>query len=212
MILRRISAPSIEPVSLLEAKNHLRVDFDFTDDDTLISSLITAARERAEMLTRRAFITQQWSLTLDAFPGPTMMGVPFGRSFSVPSHAVVINKSPVQSIQSIQYLDMSGNQQTLATNIWVADIQGEPARITPVFGAIWPPTLPQIASVVIKFTAGFGDTPDTVPEGIKDWIKIRVNTLYENREEVAILTKGKMEDLPYVDSLLDPYKVSSYFA
>jgi hypothetical protein len=46
-----------------------------------------------------------------------------------------------------------------------------------------------------------------VPEGIKSWMKIRMNTLYEQRSDVAILDRGKVEPLPYVDRLLDPYKV-----
>jgi hypothetical protein len=45
-----------------------------------------------------------------------------------------------------------------------------------------------------------------VPEGIRHWILLRVGTLYENREEVAILSRQSIEPLPFVDCLLDPYK------
>ncbi|WP_439891598.1 head-tail connector protein [Ralstonia sp. 25C] len=47
-----------------------------------------------------------------------------------------------------------------------------------------------------------------VPEGIRNWILIRVGSLYENREEVAILNRGKVEELPFIDGLLDPYRIS----
>lgn len=45
-----------------------------------------------------------------------------------------------------------------------------------------------------------------VPEGLLAWLKIRLSTIYENREEVAIMTRGKIDVLPYVDRLLDPYR------
>jgi uncharacterized phiE125 gp8 family phage protein len=69
--------------------------------------------------------------------------------------------------------------------------------------------LPQIGAVQINYTAGYGTAATNVPEGIRHWMFLRVASLYENREEVAILTRGKVEILPFVDFLLDPYKVPS---
>lgn len=46
-----------------------------------------------------------------------------------------------------------------------------------------------------------------VPAGILSWMLLRIGSLYENREEVAIMSRGKMEILPYVDGLLEPYTV-----
>lgn len=50
--------------------------------------------------------------------------------------------------------------------------------------------------------------PEPVPEGIRNWILIRTGSLYENREEVAILNRGRVEELPFIDGLLDPYRQS----
>ena len=55
-------------MSLTEAKLHLRVEV--TDDDALITALISAARQYAETLTQRQFVTATWKLVLDSFPGP----------------------------------------------------------------------------------------------------------------------------------------------
>ena len=204
MPLQLVTPPAQEPVSLIEAKAHLRVDF--SDDDLLITSLISAARQAAETLTGRQIVTARWKLILDCFPGPSLMGVPAGLPFSLPGHAVLLPKCPVQSVFAIQYLDMSSSTQIMPSTDYTVDIACEPARITPVFGKIWPICLPQIGAVAITFDAGFGAAV-AVPEGLKIWIKLRVGSLYAHREEVALMNRGKIEPLPFIDGLLDPYKV-----
>ena len=205
MSIQLVTPPAEEPVTLIEAKLHLRVDFD--DDDTLIASLITAARQAAETLTGRQLITARWKQVLDCFPGPSLMGVPAGQAFTLPGHAILLAKAPVQSVISINYLDMGSVSQTMPVSNYTVDSACEPARITPVFGQIWPICLPQIGAVSVTFAAGYG-TAAQVPEGIKSWIKLRVGSLYAHREEVAALSRGRIDSLPFIDGLLDPYKVA----
>jgi len=109
--MQLITPPAGEPVTLLEAKAHLRVDFD--DDDGLIQALISAARQAAETITSRQFMTARWKLVLDSFPGPSLMGVPAGQPFTLPGHAILIHKSPVLNVVNINYLDMGGVLQTM---------------------------------------------------------------------------------------------------
>jgi uncharacterized phiE125 gp8 family phage protein len=205
MPLVQTSLPGIEPVSLADVKANSRV-ID-TADDTLILLLISAARRYAESYTGRSFITQGWKLVLDSFPGGCGPSVPFGTDYSMPENAILLDRGNVLSIASIGYLAMDGTQQTMPSGDYIADLSGCPARITPVFGKIWPIPMPQIGSVQVNYTAGYGPAPTDVPEGIRHWILMRVATLFENREEVAILARGKLEPLPFVDSLLDPYMV-----
>ncbi len=176
-------------MSLAETKLHLRVDFD--EDDTLINGCIATARQAAETITGRQLISARWKLVLDAFP----------------ACAILVAKCPVQSVASIQYLDMDGSSQTMPAADYVVDTACEPARITPVFGKTWPPTLPQIGAVSVTFDAGYGSASN-VPEGIKSWIKLRVGSLYAHREEMSILMRGRIDPLPFVDGLLDPYRVA----
>ena len=204
MPIQLVTPPTEEPVSLLEAKLHLRVDFD--EDDMLIASLITAARQAAETLTGRQLTTARWKQVLDCFPEQSLMGVPAGQTFTLPGHAILLAKAPVQSVVSINYLDMGSVNQTMPALTYTVDVACEPARITPVFGQIWPICLPQIGAVSVTFDAGYG-TASQVPEGIKSWIKLRVGSLYAHREEVAALSRGRIESLPFIDGLLDPYKV-----
>ena len=204
MPMQLITPPAGEPVSLAEAKLHLRVDFD--DDDSLIQVLISAARQAAETLTNRQLVTARWRMVLDSFPGPSLMGVPAGQTFTLPGHAVLLPKSPVQSVVEIRYLDMAGAWQVMSAASYTVDSACEPARITPVFGQIWPIALPQIGAVSVIFDVGYGDA-SAVPEGIKTWIKLRLGSLYVHREEVASMTRGRIDPLPFIDGLLDPYKV-----
>lgn len=215
MPLQRTQAPTVEPISLAQAKKHINQPDDFTDDDDLIQALIAAARDFAEIQTGRSLCTQQWRLTLDSFPGPSLMGVPFGRGYSIPKHAIVLEHPPILSVDSIQYLDTQSAQQTMPPINYIDPTLGGTlrhdglARITPVFGQIWPINQPQIGSIWVNYTAGYGDEDDVAAEvpGIIAWMKLRLASLYENREEIVVGTRVVIAPLPFVDMLLDPYTV-----
>lgn len=165
MPLTLTTAPAEEPITLAEAKAHLRSPPD--DDDTLIASLITAARVHVEQYTGRALITQQWELNLDAFPPE--IEVPLPR---------------LQSIESVKYLDADGNLQTLDASKYRVDIATEPGRITPAYGETWPSTRTVTGAVVVAFTAGYGAAAD-VPEPIKSAIKMHIEKHYEGEQRVG---------------------------
>jgi uncharacterized phiE125 gp8 family phage protein len=188
MALKLVTPPASEPVSLEEAKLHLRVDFN--DDDALIQGVITAARAAAETITGRQLVTARWKASFDRF--------------CVAGPALLIHKSPVQSIISVQYMGTDDDWHTMPGSDYVVDLNSEPVRIAPAFGKVWPTVLPQIGSVIVTFDAGYGDAA-AVPEGIKSWIKLRVGSLYAHREEVS---RTGIASLPFVDGLLDPYKVA----
>lgn len=198
-MLVQTAAPSTEPVTLAEARVHLRLTADdSTAEDGLITRLIADARRRAESLTGRSFVTQSWRLVLDAFP-----------------HCIVLERGDVQQIDSLTYRDTAGVTQTVtwgaASNsvqrstdgTLVADLTGGTARIMPAFGNVWPIAIPEIGAIAVTYTAGYGAAP-AVPEGIKDWILLRVASLYANREEAAA---GIVSPMPWLDGMLDPYTV-----
>lgn len=200
-----VTAPSGEPLSLQEAKVHCRVFI--TDDDTLIGALIVAARQYAEQLTARCFVTQTWQLVLDSFPGVGLAGyAPWGQTFGLPGNAILLEKGPIQSVDSITYVDMAGATQTLASTEYIADLSSQLVRITPKFGKVWPIALPQIASVTVAFTAGYG-AASAVPQGLKQWLLLRIAALYENREEFVTGRSIVCTPLPFIDGLLDPYRI-----
>src|SRR5216683_2965885 len=83
-----------------------------------------------------------------------MMGVPYGRPFTLPPHAILIPMVPALQVVSVNYTDMGGNPQVMPASDYTVDLACEPARITPVFGKIWPIPLPQMVAVSVTFVAG----------------------------------------------------------
>ncbi len=188
MSLKLITPPATEPITLLEAKRHLRVDV--TDDDTLITSIITAAREYCETFQNRAYITQTWEMTLDSFP--TM--------------PLKIPKPPLQSVDSIKYTDQNGVETLFDAANYVVDADSEPGRIALAPGVSWPSvTLKPIGGVKIRFTAGYGDAAK-VPMMAKQAMLLLIGHWYEHRE--AVVTGSISKEIEFaVHALLWPNRV-----
>lgn len=209
MPLIQTLAPAIEPVSLQDAKLHLNLDADLTAHDSMIATLIAAARRACERECGRSLVQQGWRLVLDAFPGPSLMGVPYGMPYSLPGHAVQLERGPVIRVDSITYTDMAGATQTMPATDYAVDLTGPVARITPRFGKIWPITLPQIGSAVIDYTAGYGPAATDVPAEAVQWIKLHLHDYYVHRGTVVTERGITVEPLPYADRLLDGIRVWS---
>ncbi|WP_025917676.1 head-tail connector protein [Herminiimonas sp. CN] len=224
MPIKLNTTPAVEPVSLAEAKLHLRVDF--TDDDTLITMLIGAARVAAENICRRAFITQKWDLYLDAFPRQNFYGVLPGyapldqyipsvlqaqRGYAIRFRGgkIELPFPALQSVEYVKYRDATGTLVTLDPSLYTIDNASEPGVLTPAPDQYWPNTQNIMNAVQIGYTAGYGDAT-AVPAGIKSWILLRAGALYENREEVAVGQRIVVAELPFIDGLLDPYIIASF--
>ncbi len=179
-----VHPPATEPVSLDEAKAHLRVTT--TDEDAYIASLITAAREWCEGFQQRAYITQAHKLTLDRWP--------CGRAIYLP-------RPPLQSVTSIVYTDSEGAQYTIEAKSYIVDTDAEPGRIVLAYGASWPSvTLRPAAGVEITYVAGYGDASD-VPQKVKQAMLLLVGHWYEQRE--AVLAGSISKEIEFaVHSLL----------
>lgn len=184
------TAPAAEPVSLTEAKLHLRVDTDCTDDDNLITALIAAAREMAENYTGRAFISQTWELTLDNFP----VG------------CIELRPAPLATITSITYQDGDGVVTTLSTSIYEADTYSTPGRACNKWALSWPTAREIQNSILVTYTTGYGATSAAVPGPIKAAILLTIGHLYEHRESVVVGVTA--QDMPHgAEYLLNPYRV-----
>jgi Phage gp6-like head-tail connector protein len=223
MRLVLITPPSVEPVSLTEAKLHARVEY--PDDDALISSLITSARRYCETALRGALITQTWALMLDSFPSaggyynraireiwPSLGGLPSGLGFYpglVPNSTGVIDipLPPLHSITSVNYYDFAGVLQTVPSSTYNVSL-GTPGRIQPAYSKVWPISRPTIDCVQITFVCGQGNDGTAVSENVKTAIKMMVAAWYEQREAFA---QGQFAPVPMcVDALLSPDEPGIY--
>ena len=167
MALTIVTAPVTDPVTLAEAKEHLRIDEANTAESALITAFITASTDYCEKLQNRAFITQVWDMTLDSFPRGDIISIPL---------------PPLQAVSSVTYLGTGGTSNTLTASTYIVDTANEPGRISLAFNEVWPTIdLQPVNGVVVKFTAGYG-TAGTVPEMPKQAIKLLVGHMFENRE------------------------------
>jgi uncharacterized phiE125 gp8 family phage protein len=193
--LKLVSPPSIEPVTLAEAKAHLRLDTDV--DDAYVAALIVAARERVELFLRRALITQAYEYTIDRFPVNAYLI--YTTSF------IDLPRPPLQSVEWIKYIDTAGNLQTLPPATCVVDASSnEMGRVALAWNQFWPITRWSINAVVIRFVAGYGDAAENVPQAIRHGILIEISSLYENREDVVVGQTINM--VPLSERLLWPYR------
>jgi len=164
-----------------------------TTDDPLMGILIASARSAAEQELHRYLVTQTLDAYFDKFPKESP------HEFIMP---------PLQSVTSITYVDTDGATQTLAASGYTVDDKSQPARIVPAHGESWPSTRDQVNAVIIRFVGGYG-TAAVVPQSIKNWILLRVRTLWESRSSIVVGTSGMVVIPPaFIDSLLDSERVT----
>lgn len=181
------SGSQCEPITLDEAKAHCRVDGDA--EDTLISSLILAARLHVEQALSLALIQQRWSLFLDAWPAKAWVELPL---------------APLVSIDAVRLYSPSGTSVTLEPTLFFADTASRRPRLVRTGTQSWPLPGRSANGIEIAFTTGYGTTPDDVPAPLKQAIKLLIAHWYEGREPVRYDDDANLVPLT-VASLMQPY-------
>ena len=223
MGLTLVTAPANQPVTLDEAKAHLRVDF--TDDDDMIEALIEAASgwvDGPNGFLGRALIDQTWDLYLDHFPCGPHRHQAFAYHHGHRRHrhdAIEIPLPPLIEVLGVYYLDTTGNEQLLDESLYTVDPTSEtnqPGRIIPAGTSRWPQTSCDANSVRIRFRAGYIDSSvspatDNVPRPIRAAILLHIGDLYSNRETMVV--GERVAPLPWAaEQLLRPYRVTMSMA
>ena len=187
MILTLKTAPTMEPVSVATAKDHMRVTGN--DEDGLIGAMITAARQWFEDMADRQFVTATRKLILDAFP------------LSIEMPRAPLASSPATTIE---YVDVDGATQTAGSALYTVDTDSDPGRIYLAFGQSWPSIRAVEKAVTITYTCGYGD-PSDVPDGIKQAILLLVAHWHNEREP---FTPTGLKEVPLaIQSLMSQFKV-----
>jgi uncharacterized phiE125 gp8 family phage protein len=167
-----ITPPTLEPLSLAEAKAWLKVDS--TADDLLISALITAARVHVEKATRLFLLTQNWNVVADNWPCQRQWR---GRIVDLPL-------SPVQSVASITLYD----DYDVPTIINPATYRLDKSQANPrlIFSSV-PPAPQRVAQgIEIALVNGFGDAAASVPEPLRQAMRLLVAYFYLNRGDATV--------------------------
>ena len=187
MALVLTAQPPAEPISLAEAKAHLRIDGDH--EDTLIPQLIVAARQFVERTLSLALITQGWSYYLDYWPRSACVALPI---------------APVQEVASVKLHEAAGGSVTLDADDYAVDVLSPSARLV-LKGAMPPVLARELNAFEIAFSAGYGDEAADVPSPIRHAITLLVAHWFERREPM-LLGAGAQEVPTTVAGLLLPYR------
>jgi uncharacterized phiE125 gp8 family phage protein len=181
------TGPSSTVISLAEAKTFLRIDSDYDDDDSYITSLINVATSVVEEFTRRRLISQTLNIYYDYFP--PYIDLQVGDRITV-SH--------------VKYYDTNNSLQTLAASNYDLDTRIKPGRIYESENGDFPDTFERPNAVEVEFIVGA--TASDVPAPIVQAIYIIIGRYYENRQDVVMGTQ--VNELPLmVDHLLTPYRL-----
>lgn len=190
--LRIHTAPTLEPITLTQFKQHCRITH--YDEDSLMSSYITAARQWCEHYCERAFYTQTWNYHADEFP--------------TGSNPIVIYRPQYASVTAFTYKDTASASQSLSASDYQVRSTGEPIKIYPALNEVWPLTDCSVNNVNFRFVCGWS-TIALIPQAIKQAIMVLAAQWMKYRE--PIVTGMTVENVPVaVESLLQPWKVFSY--
>lgn len=180
LYLRCTEEAAFEPVTLEEAKLHARVDID--DDNLLITSMIKAARQHAERKTGRVLRASTWSWGV-APNGPVLQVpvAPCSECTSILVDGVEVNTG----LYSFTPSGSGGNEAPLLARLELL------------------PDFPIGESVTVNLVAGWAE--DNTPDAIKQWMLVRVSTLYGQRESFVAGVNVNELGHSFVDALLDPF-------
>lgn len=196
-----VTAPTMTPVSLAEAKVQLSVDHD--EHNAMIEGFIAAAVDHLDGwsgILGRALVEQTWRQDFDCFSGHLRLPL-----------------APVISITSVTWRDTAGQISTVASDDYalLSDALGPYIKFKSGFS--WPGDLNQTKPVSITFLAGYPTTPEVpedgetpaipavsnIPPAIKAAILIHVRLMYDayrQGDDAGPIPTGA------IDALVGPYR------
>jgi uncharacterized phiE125 gp8 family phage protein len=161
-----LTPPALEPVSLSDARIFLRLDQ--TDEDGLLSTLITAARLMVEAASGRMLIEQSWRIVLDRWPEGGEIRLPL---------------SPATSIAAARVYDALGEAQAVPEAALQLDTTTDPPLVR-VAGSV-PAVGRMRAAIEIDIVAGYGPETADVPALLRHAVLQLAARWFEQRGDVA---------------------------
>jgi uncharacterized phiE125 gp8 family phage protein len=177
--LRRIAGPDVEPLTLEQARAHLKLDADLTAENDQIADWIIAAREMTEDFCKRTWVESTWLLRLDNFPS---------NPCDFPDDPrIVLPRGPVLDVVRVSYVDQQGATQEITD--YQAALDTEPPYILPAANQWWPFAAFGSGRVEIEYRAGYasGGSPTDAsgaPASVRTTMRAMIALWYENRQQV----------------------------
>lgn len=197
-VLERILGPAIEPVTLAEAKRHIRQYVNVTTEDADVTALIQVAREWVENYTGRAMVDQTWKLTVQprsSIVGDVVSGFVRPGCYCGPmqpwsaADGILLRRSPIIEVETMYTIDSQGVETLVdASTYQLREPTSRWPRLVPLTGAIWTG-----GAFNVTFRAGFADQlgspvtgAEVVPGVLKHAIKLIIANYDQNREPVNV--------------------------
>ena len=189
MAIDIVTPAATEAITLSEAKNFLRVDH--SDDDALISALISAARQMCESYTRRILVTTTIDEYFDKFPTNRWNSL---------SNLLYLSRGSVASISSVKYVDEIGSEITISTDGYITDTISEPARVQSVSG--WFAAAGVVNQVIVQYVVG--SDVSSIPKPLIQGMMLVISDLYDQRSD-------RVHRLPTASEYLwNPYRIFTF--
>lgn len=187
MNVQIVTAVAAEPITLAEAKAHLRVDV--STDDAYITALITIARQQAEHEAQRSFAPQTLRLRASGW-----------------SDGVELPRGPVNTVSHVRYQDAENVQQTLAAAAYYIDRSALVPVVRRAYGYTWPQLYAQQDVIEVQYTAGTWNSGagHETPRSALQYMLLLIGSMYENREADAERAAVRLQ---FAERLLDAYRV-----
>lgn len=168
-------APASEPITLTEAKEHLRVDS--SDDDDYVTALISLVRELYDSMTNRTSIATTWKLS--AGDWADLYEQEQGNLRSYEDYIIPLKRTPLVSVTSVKYYAPGeASLSTVSSSDYRVVTSEEPGFIQFVDA---PPSVDDRADAIeILFIAGAGASATD-----KHAMKLMLTHYYDIREPVV---------------------------
>lgn len=179
-----ITPPAIEPVSLAEAKAHLRVVH--TEEDQLIGTLINSARRIVEARSGLLLIQQVWTAYLDNWPETGIINLPLW---------------PVTTVNDLTVYGEDNVAAAIDPAHYFADSASRPARLVMRGSRAWARPGRIANGIAVTMTVGYGAAATAVPAPLREAILVLVAHWFEHRGN------ANPPPLPLtLDALIRPYR------
>lgn len=185
MTLKKLAEPAELAVSLVDAKNNLRIEQDDTTLDALLAIWIAGIVAEAEHVTGSAFINRSMRVTLHRFSD------------------VIRLAAPTVSVESVTYFDTEGVERTLEPKVYYVNTETQPGYIVPARGRSWPAAACGPNVVTVNFTAGHGATSASTPACVRLYVLARLAQQWDPGDREFKDTEASR----FIERLLDPLGV-----